>query len=219
MVKRPEDEGNAVSPVTKARIFLSASVPLPSRNRVYFDTADVIAIRDAIRALTIVIIEQEVQLVFGGHPAITPMIRLQVAQTGEPVGERVVMFQSGYFERVFPRDNAAFEHVELVDAIPNDRVASLARMREAMLTGPFVGGFFIGGMEGVEEEFAMFSRFQPGFPAFPIASTGAAAAKLFDASPELQRDQPELRDELSYLTLMRQLFAITQSTDKPPAGP
>ena len=92
-----------------------------------------------------------------------------------------------------------------------------------MLTGPFVGGFFIGGMEGVEvgveEEFAMFSRFQPGFPAFPIASTGAAAAKLFDASPELQRDQPELRDELSYLTLMRQLFAITQSTDKPPAGP
>ena len=103
------------------------------------------------------------------------------------------------------------------DAIPNDRVASLARMREAMLTGPFVGGFFIGGMEGVEEEFAMFSRFQPGFPAFPIASTGAAAAKLFDASPELQRDQPELRDELSYLTLMRQLFAITQSTDKPRA--
>ena len=35
------------------------------------------------------------------------------------------MFQSRYFERVFPRDNAAFEHVELVDAIPNDRVASL----------------------------------------------------------------------------------------------
>ena len=94
------------------------------------------------------------------------------------------MFQSRYFERVFPRDNAAFERVELVDAIPKDRDASLARMREAMLTGPFVGGFFIGGMEGVEEEFAMFSRTQPGFPAFPIASTGAAAAKLFDASPE-----------------------------------
>ena len=208
-----------MSPVPRARIFLSASVPLPSRNRVYFDTADVIAIRDAIRALTIVIIEQEIQLVFGGHPAITPMIRLQVSQTGAPVGESVVMYQSRFFERVFPRDNAAFERVELVDGIPNDRDASLARMREAMLTGPFVGGFFIGGMEGVEEEFEMFSRIQPGFLAFPIASTGAAAAKLFSASPDLQRDHPELRDELSYLTLMRQLIAKTQSNDKPTVGP
>ena len=129
------------------------------------------------------------------------------------------MFQSRYFERVFPTDNAAFERVELVDAMPNDRDASLERMREAMLTGPFVAGLFIGGMEGVEEEFAMFSRTQPGLPAFPIASTGAAAAKLFDASPELQRDHPELRDEISYLTLMRHLLAIAHSTSKPPAGP
>jgi SLOG cluster3 family len=59
-----------------SRIFLSASVPLPSRNPLYFDTADVIAIRDAVRALTMVVVEQHVQLVFGGHPAITPMIRL-----------------------------------------------------------------------------------------------------------------------------------------------
>ena len=217
MVKQPEVERKTVSPATKARIFLSASVPLPSRNRIYFDTADVIAIRDAIRALTIVIIEQDTQLVFGGHPAITPMIRLQVAQTGAPVGERVVMYQSRFFERVFPGDNAAFEHVELVDAIPNDRHASLARMREAMLAGPFVGGFFIGGMEGVEEEFAMFSRIQPDLPVFPIASTGAAAARLFEASPDLQRDLPELRDEFSYLTLMRQLYAVTQSIHKPPS--
>ena len=121
----------------------------------------------------------------------------------------------------FPSEISGRFHrnAQLVDAISNDRDASLARMREAMLTGPFVGAFFIGGMEGVEEEFAMFSRIQPGFPAFPIASTGAAAAKLFNASPELQRDQPELRDEISYLTLMRNLFAIAQSTNKPPAGP
>jgi hypothetical protein len=59
----------------ESRIFLSASVPLPSRHREYFDTADVIAIRDAVRALTIVVVEQHGQLVFGVHPAITPMIR------------------------------------------------------------------------------------------------------------------------------------------------
>lgn len=32
-------------------VFLSASVPLPDRNRVFFDTADVLAIREAIKAL------------------------------------------------------------------------------------------------------------------------------------------------------------------------
>lgn len=190
----------------RLRVFLSASVPLPTRDPAYFDSADVIAIRDAVRALTIVVVEQRIQLVFGGHPAITPMIRLQIAQTGTPVGERVVLFQSRYFTREFPQDNTAFEHVELVDAVPNDRQASLQRMRQAMLAQPFHVGIFIGGMEGVEEEYAMFLRLQPGIPAFPIASTGAAAARLFHQSATLQREHPELRDELSYLTLMRDLM-------------
>jgi hypothetical protein len=134
------------------------------------------------------------------------MIRLQIAQTGAPVRDRVTMFQSRYFEHEFPQDNAAFEHVELVDAVPNDRQASLQRMREAMLAEPFHVGIFIGGMEGVEEEYDMFRHLQPSIPAFPIASTGAAAALLFDRDADLQREHPELRDELSYLTLMRDLI-------------
>ena len=79
-------------------------------------------------------------------------------------------------------------------------------MRESMLAKPFNVGLFIGGMEGVEEEYAMFLHLQPGIPAFPIASTGAAAAILFDRRADLQRKHPELRDELSYLTLMRDLI-------------
>jgi hypothetical protein len=193
------------------RVFLSASVPLPSRDPIYFETADAIAIRDAVRALTMVVIEQQLQMVFGGHPEITSMIRLQIAETGTPVGERVVIFQSRYFTRDFPQDNAAFEHVELVDAVDNDRQASLRRMRESMLADPFHVGLFIGGMEGVEEEYAMFLHLQPGVPAFPIASTGAAAARLFDRNLDLQREHPELRDELSYLTLMRSLITTHRS--------
>ena len=191
------------------RVFLSASVPLPTRDPVYFDTADVIAIRDAVRALTMVIIEQHAQLVFGGHPAITPMIRLQIAETGTPVGDRVVMFQSRYFERDFLEDNVAFERVELIDAVNNDRKASLERMRNAMMAKPFKVGIFIGGMDGVEEEYAMFLKLQQDVPALPVASTGAAAGRLFDKSPLLQREHPELRDELSYLTLMRDLISAT----------
>lgn len=194
-----------MSNADEERVFLSASVPLPSRNATYFNTADVIAIRDSVRALVIVIIERKAQLVFGGHPAISPMIRLQIAQAGMAVGDRVIMFQSRFFDRVFPDDNAAFERVILTDAIDTDRQKSLVHMRETMLSGPFNCGIFIGGMEGVEEEYEMFKRLQPNVPAFPVASTGAASAILYNANPMIQKQHPELLEEFSYLTLMRSL--------------
>jgi hypothetical protein len=196
-----------MSDMIGSRVFLSASVPLPSSNPTYFETANIIAIRDAVRALTIVVSEKNIKLVFGGHPAISPMIRLQIAQTGNRVGDHVVMFQSSFFKRQFPDDNAAFEKVEMVDAVQNDREKSLLYMREVMLAKPFDAGVFIGGMEGVEQEFDMFRQLQPDIPVFPIASTGAAAGILFDRDGDLQHKHPELRDEISYLTLMRDLIA------------
>jgi SLOG cluster3 family len=202
------------------RVFLSASVPLPTRNPAYFTTADVLAIRDAVRALAIVVAEAEAELVFGGHPAITPMIRLQVMQAGAPrVGDRLVLFQSRFFTSAFPRDNASFERVELVDEVPNDRDASLLRMREAMLAGSFDVGLFIGGMEGVEEEYGLFRHMHPEARAFPVASTGAAAQAIFGRDPDLQRKHPELRDEISYLTLMRDLVRAAPTSSYAPAGP
>lgn len=191
------------------RIFLSASVPLPSRNAVYFNTADVVAIRDAVRALTIVIVETGIQLVFGGHPAISPMIRLQIAQAGLPLGDKVVMFQSRFFGREFPEDNKAFERVILTDAVDNDREKSLGHMRDMMMRGPFQCGIFIGGMEGVEEEYNLFCKAQPGVPVFPVASTGAAAGNLYRLNPDLPKNYPELQSEISYINLMRRIIGST----------
>jgi hypothetical protein len=161
-----------------------------------------------------VVVERRAQLVFGGHPAITPMIRLQLTRAGLSVGAHVVVYQSRFFEQSFPSDNAAFERVELVEAVRNDRQASLQRMRESMLAGSFDLGLFVGGMEGVEEEFDLFRRLHPGTPAFPIASTGAAAAKLFGRDSVLQSAHPELRDELSYLTLIRDLVDAARSSQR-----
>jgi hypothetical protein len=189
------------------RIFLSASVPLPSRHPSYFQTADFVAIRDAVRALTMVVIERKAELVFGGHPAITPMIRLQIAQNRKEMSKLFVLFQSRYFQSAFPRDNSAFGRVRLVDAVRGDLDASLLRMRKKMLGGRFSGGFFVGGMNGVEDEYALFGELHAGVPRFPVASTGAAASKLFDADSALRR-YPELRDEISYLTLMRNLVDL-----------
>jgi len=186
-------------------IFLSASVPLPTRHEVYFRTADVIAIRDAIRALVIVIAQEQRELVFGGHPAILPMIRLQLVQLGLPVGKFVTVFVSSFFKSDFPEDLSAFEKTIVVDAVADDREKSLAAMRERMMEGPFRCGLFIGGMEGVEQEFEMFRIRHPSAPAYPLASTGAAAALVYERNNALFQRSPELRDEVSYLGLMRRL--------------
>lgn len=196
---------------SERRVFLSASVPLPSRNPSYFATADVVAIRDAIRALVLVAMDERIQIVFGGHPAISPMIRLQVAQKGQRVDDRIVMFQSKFFERVFPKDNASFERVVLVEKVEGDREKSLAHMRERMLDGDYLCGVFIGGMEGVEDEYGLFRKAKPYVPAFPVASTGAAAGNIFRADATLQKDHPELLDEVSYVNLMRGLVTPGQA--------
>ena len=188
-------------------IFLSASVPLPSRNEAFFATADVIAIRDSVRALVMVIIEQKATLVFGGHPAITPMIRLQVAQSGRPVGNTILMYQTRFHERSFPEDNRFFERVVLVNAVDRNEKASLEAMRRSMLDRRFRAGIFIGGMEGVSDEYAMFREMHPKTPAFPVASTGAAAGIIYAADQRLSAIHPELSTEISYLTLMRSLIA------------
>ena len=54
-------------------IFLSASVPDPKRGPDYAATSDSVAITSAVSALVHVTLGRRV-LVWGGHPAITPMI-------------------------------------------------------------------------------------------------------------------------------------------------
>jgi hypothetical protein len=206
MAKRPQSKRRSLKVAVSKRVFLSASVPLPSRDAAYFDTADVIAIRDAVRALTIVVLEKDAELVFGGHPAISPMIRLQIAQAGISVRDKVVMYQSRFFDPAFPVDNAAFERVILIDKVDNDREKSLARMREEMLSGDFSCGIFIGGMEGVEDEYKMFVHLHTNVLAFPIASTGAAALRIFKSDTSVQKHFPELQEEISYIGLMRSLI-------------
>ena len=44
----------------------------------------------------------------------------------------------------------------------------------------FSAGIFIGGMEGVEEEYDMFIEKHPKALVLPIASTGAGAKKIYD---------------------------------------
>lgn len=161
-------------------IFLSASIPLPERDEKYIKTADIIAIRDAVIALTTVVLPHH-RLVWGGHPSITPLIYYVMQRLNLNIQEHMTIYQSKFFEKFFPEDNNKFENIVLTDVIGSDRDRSLQHMRDKMIgDSEFSAGIFIGGMEGVEEEYDMFIEKHPKALVLPIASTGAGAKKIYD---------------------------------------
>lgn len=161
-------------------IFLSASVPLPERDEQYIKTADIIAIRDAVIALTTVVLPNH-RLIWGGHPSITPLIYYVMQRLNLNIQKHMTIYQSKYFENSFPEDNNKFENIVLTEIIQNDREKSLQHMRNKMIgDSEFSAGIFIGGMEGVEEEYDMFIEKHPKALVLPIASTGAGAKKIYD---------------------------------------
>lgn len=82
-------------------IFLSASIPQPVRDPKYIDTADVIAIRDAVLALATVVLPNY-RLVWGGHPSITALIAQVLNHADKQANEHVTLYQSRFFEKFFP---------------------------------------------------------------------------------------------------------------------
>lgn len=200
----------------KQAFFLSASVPDGRAGGRWHRTADVIAIRDAVRALVTVVLPSGL-LVWGGHPAITPLVRVVGESLGLTSGEHLRLYQSRYFQDQLPGDNLAFERVELVDAAgagSRRRASSLRAMRLAMLSSErFVAGVFIGGMDGVEREYVMFRKMHPNSLALPIASTGGAALELFER--DSSQYPLELRDDVAYASLFRRRLGIQQSAAIP----
>jgi SLOG cluster3 family len=114
------------------KVFLSASVPLPDRDPRFMATADVISIREAVKALIGEIIPSG-EIVFGGHPAITPLVALLLRGLGESARKRVTLYQSAYFTERFPQENDEFLKVTIVPDVDNSRDQSLAAMRRRML--------------------------------------------------------------------------------------
>ena len=186
-------------------VFLSASIPDPNNQR-YYDPADVIAIRDAVRALATVVIPKT-QLIWGGHPAITPLIRYVITNVIQAnIKAHVTLYQSNFFREVFPVDNDIFIENTKFTKKKNTEESSLNEMRMKMLTeNQFLAGVFIGGMEGVEKEYQLFRDYQPKAELFPIASTGGAAKIIYNSiNPKLDT---RLTNDFAYMALFRRLFS------------
>lgn len=185
-------------------LFLSASVPVAGRaDGKYLATADIIAIRDAVIALASVVLPRY-HLIWGGHPSITPLIANVLRHSNKEVNSSVTVYQSGYFVKEFPKENKDVEHVVVTESL-GERVSSLDLMRRRMvIENDFAAAVFIGGMDGVEDEYKMFVESHPKAKVFPMASTGAAALMLYNENSDAFNER--LKNDMAYASLFKDLL-------------
>ncbi len=183
-------------------VFLSASYPSRRRNPAYAETADVRAISNAVVELVRAVFDVGGSLVFGGHPTISPLV-LQIAESQQiPPGEggtpRLRIYQSAVFEDREPEASKRIGELGIGERIetpaadgespvfhgdaldPKSVAQSLERMRRQMFEDNRpIGAVFIGGMEGVEDEFRIAADY-PRVRRYLVAAPGGAAGLLAD---------------------------------------
>ncbi len=185
-------------------IFLSASIPLPDRDPKYIETADIIAIRDAVIALTTVVLPKH-SIIWGGHPSITPLIYYVMDKLNMNM-KHVKLYQTLFFKEIFPEENNQFEDIVYTENT-GDKDSSIQIMRERMFgENKFEAGIFIGGMEGIEVEYNMFKGKHPDALLLPIASTGAATKIVYNNFlPEKLKNERFIKD-YGYMSLFQELL-------------
>lgn len=186
-------------------IFLSASIPFKDRPEKYYKTADIIAIRDAVIALATLVLPKY-RLIWGGHPSITPIIYYVLDKFDINIQNHVKLYQSRYYENFYPIENKGFENIEITEDV-GDLPTSLQLMRTKMLgENIYEAGIFIGGMEGVEDEYKMFLELNPDAILLPIASTGGAAKIIFDNMRQYEPQSEKLKNDYAYMSLFQELL-------------
>ena len=184
--------------------FLPASL-IQDGPRQYAEAADTVAIVSAVSALVNVTLGRRL-LVWGGHPAITPMIWVVAEKLGVDYSAWVRLYQSRHFVDQFPEENNRFRNVTYTSDMEGDRERSLLAMRERMLSDhSFFAAVFIGGMEGILQECHLFRRLQPNARVLPVVSTGGATREVARLLPEVH---PDLERNLDYLGLFHRHLAV-----------
>lgn len=177
-----------------APVFLSASFPSPERDAKYYKNADNHEITNAVLALINAVFTANGRLVFGGHPTISPLALHQatmlfVERDKERDKERVRIYQSLLFKDQYTEDAleiAASNFGQMIETQlvtgedgTQTRALSLREMRTRMLQeSKPVAAVFVGGMEGVEDEFRLCAELFPAMPRYLVAAPGGAAALL-----------------------------------------
>ncbi len=181
-------------------VFLSASIPDPMRWNGPFDA---LGITDAVVAVARAILFAGGRLVTAAHPTIAPLLLYVAAEQGPSISPSVLIYQSAVFDAILPDATRQFEaegvgrviRTAAVDGeVPDPAQAtqSLALMRHQMLSQePLAGAIFIGGMEGIPDEYALFGNLHPRSPTYAFGVPGGSARSLVEFSP------PDLGEKLA----------------------
>jgi hypothetical protein len=190
-------------------IFLSASVP--RRGREFYDSCHPYQIHTAIRSLLVLGLGRR-HIVFGGHPSITPMVHAACKDFDLSNIDCVTIYQSKFFEDEFPLENKDFADIRLVSA-EGTSSASVASMREQMLSEQkFTAGVFIGGMNGILDEYKLFTARFPEAKIVAVRAGGGATATL----PTTHKDSEIQRLESSreYFSLYASVLEIDPTSER-----
>ena len=161
----------------KPQAFLSASIPIEGR-KPFDQDVQIKRIRDAVLALVTVCKDRDMELTFGGHPAISPLVHHAAESLG--VIENICIYQSEFYRRFVPEAALKFPRLIWTPA-GHDDLSSQALMRAEMLDPGrwhYRHAFFIGGMEGIPIEAGLFFKNFPGAPMIALRETGGATRLL-----------------------------------------
>jgi hypothetical protein len=194
-------------------VFLSTSIPDPARWDGY---ADPLEITDAVVAFARACLTGGLRVVTAAHPTIAPLLLYVAAELPSEHAARVVIYQSELFGEVLPPATRRFAQEGIGEMVwtsagPGDEPApgrwdeSLRRMRVQMLReSEPAAAAFVGGMDGIADEFALFGEIRPEAPVYPLAGPGGEARRLLEemAEPPLA----ELRDGRVYPTVWNRVL-------------
>ena len=187
-------ESGSLPSLAGGSVFVSASIPDAERWQGVFDA---LAITDAVVSVARAVLASGGRLVTAAHPTIAPLLLYVAAEQPPSLEPLVVVYQSDVFRDVWPQATLRFEEQRVgtvirtpaVDGEPADprrAPRSLELMRQRLLADDsLVAAVFIGGMEGIPREHALFREAHPGAPTYALAKPGGEASVLVAASPPL----------------------------------
>ena len=150
---------------------------------------------------------------WGGQPAITPMLWEAAKQYSVPYQNAVQLYQSKFFEGRYPKENIAFPNFVETDAVDGDLDLSLLKMRRVMLSDHnYSAAVFIGGMEGIREEYNLFRELNPYAFVLPIPSPGGVSRDLYYQEHILPSEIEHAIDYSFWLYKMLNVDMLTKRT-------
>lgn len=122
------------------------------------------------------------------------------------IQEHVRLYQSLWFSDKFPVDNNKFENIVFTER-KESVAASIEHMRIRMFSeNAFSAAVFIGGMNGIEDEYKMFNTKHHNAVLLPVASTGAAARIVYETLLPQNFRNLRLEKDYAYMSLFQDLL-------------